>query len=248
MNRAKAAATGLSSTSHAKKVALADGWDKPFSSDNMICGYTAKQFQLAGVADGSNSLGTYEDYSPAGNNLAIAGGIVYREAGLNSLPTLDFSNGNLYASSLKPTTGEIEVFMVLETESTGNIYGPMACSAVSRTSRNHYTYVGGQVYMSFFNNARFATAGLGNVDIDPHILNVYNTGTNLTVRINDSTIINQAATWDESDIFTIGNGGSDRNAAINYDGRISEIIIFDQVLSSEQRTLVKNYLTTEWSL
>src|SRR5690554_7689210 len=113
------------------------------------------------------------------------------------------------------------------------------------SSQDHYPYTDNVIYSGFGRNLRFGVGNISStVDLEkPHLLNI-NSGSSFNFRINEIELFN--STGGTSEFST--NAYLGRSAANHFmDGSISEIILFNSVLSDSLRDLTHAYLRHKYA-
>src|SRR5690554_6842332 len=113
------------------------------------------------------------------------------------------------------------------------------------SSQDHYPYTNNVIYSGFGRNLRFGVGNISStVDLEkPHLLNI-NSGSSFNFRINEIELFN--STGGTSEFST--NAYLGRSAANHFmDGSISEIILFNSVLSDSLRDLTHAYLRHKYA-
>src|SRR5690554_2084407 len=113
------------------------------------------------------------------------------------------------------------------------------------SSQDHYPYTDNVIYSGFGRNLRFGVGNISStVDLEkPHLLNI-NSGSSFNFRINEIELFN--STGGTSEFST--NAYLGRSAANHFmDGSISEIILFNSVLSDSLRDLTHAYLCHKYA-
>lgn len=179
---------------------------------------------------------------------------VYNATGLNSLPTVNFQFG------IDGTTADVlempdfltgltsgEIFFVLKTENDpggGGSQGNLL-NFDGITSAVYYPFVNGDTYLNFISDTRQATGNPTLALTTAHILNMQSASGNFTVNINDT----EQFTTGTNTVATTATPLLGGYSALNtFDGYISEVIMFNRVLTAPERTQIKDYLKAKWSL
>jgi hypothetical protein len=211
---------------------------------------------VSSITTSDSLVSVWADLSGSNNatNTTVVEQPVYKLTGLNSLPTIQYKYDVVadnrdyhylpdFISSL--TSGEI--FYVTKTlnDPTANrdILGIALMDSGSST--NYYPFTDGGVYMAFLCTAR-KTCGNPALDLTtPHILNMRSASNSWTLDIN---ITQQYTTATNTVLATKVPKIGGRGVGASYDGFISEVIMFNRVLTATERTQVKNYLKPKWQL
>lgn len=214
----------------------------------------------AGVTvDGSNNVVTWADQSGNGNNWAQNAGTVQLISNAqNGLPVVRSgtagSPNNLSTSAFIFGTQEAEVFVIIKanTISSDTNY---AWSGFGNDGSllNHYGYTGGtEIYEVFGNSIRQGPNTVPNSGNALRAYGIYNvssgTGANNYILRLNGTQIDIARTgnpaWHNTTFWLFAGIF---NQSFQFQGDIGEVIIYDHVLTSGDRTSIYNYLQNRWN-
>ena len=165
--------------------------------------------------------------------------------GINSLKSLDWGSSqhsNYLRSTDSTTTAIGEVYAVVD----GAFGGSFSTYAglMSGTGGSSWYFLGfsgawtaagtnlNQVFINGSATNRVSSDPFSSPSIDSPAI----------IRVNNST----SATFNLTDGFEIGNDRD--NASRGWFGLVGEYIVYSSVLSSDQRSLVMNYLATKWNV
>lgn len=170
--------------------------------------------------------------------------VVYRSDGIGKIPSLQFtSSGNLSLTSLtsghsniatvfavlSPTLAPVDTMTFLDSQDTSSDNGlGINSSSFTVDSVSDYSL-----------SATFQES-------EKYVLGIY-LNDNSQLFLND---VNFSTTTATSGItgFNGLNVGTNRNGANNFTGLISEIIIYDKLLTSDERRLVMSYLAKKYKI
>jgi hypothetical protein len=205
--------------------------------------------------DGSDRVSQWNDKSGNGNNATAAGGArpTYASAGMNSKPTLGFtaSQSMNVADSATLDYSKISVFVVYRRDTDTGTTQTFIHKYASASTKEWQLQVATDD--SFLFNASVdgsATSVAKNTGIpatvaNPYIIDFKYDGGGCTFRANNGTASYNtlASVFNGTSVLTIGRNTSS-------DGRcsISEVIIYNRLLSATQRAEVLNYLATKWAI
>jgi hypothetical protein len=164
--------------------------------------------------------------------------------GINSLNCLNWGSSqhaNFLTNSDSTTTAIGEVYVVVDGAFGGGF--PSYAGLMTGTGGSSWYFLGvnsswtasgtgfNQVFINGGTN-RFSTSAFSSPSIDSPAI----------IRVNNST----SATFNATDGFRIGNDRD--NANRGWFGLVGEYIVYSSVLSSENRTLVMDYLADKWDI
>lgn len=199
----------------------------------------------AGTISGSDGdlISTWADSSGNGNDAAQATSgfrptLQTNEA--NGLPVVRFDGSNdrlkTAAFSAALTASTIFIFG----KGTGTSVTTRFIDGLTSGTRQHMLYVGGQYWM-------FAGVDLhgGSADTNFHAMTSTFNGASSALYVDGLLIASGSAGTQDMDGAIIGN---DYSETAPHAGDIAEVIIYNSVLSSEDRASVEAYLATKYAL
>lgn len=183
----------------------------------------------------------------------------YKTNQVNGLPSLRFTHdGNATTQTNTTYTGpnfltsytEGEVFVVIKAAAdpaTSNLKGSYALFGTD-INVAHYPFTDGTIYDDFGSNVRKNT---GNPATNLASWNLYNISTKANSWVNRingtqfySTTSNTVA-WSTAPQFG-GNANTDGDSG--FDGDIAEVIFYNRVLNSSERSNVRNYISAKYGV
>jgi len=217
----------------------------PMPTTGMICWLKADA--IIGKVDG-NTVTTWADSSPGAGFPATAGANapIYKTPVLNGLPVIRFAtNTSMTLPSLSALSAG-EVFIVVKAAAASALW------SLGSTAGNWYPYsnLSGQVYETFGQaSTRFNFAPTMAVNVF-RLYNVWSVSTATDcLHANLDTVTQYTANTN-----TVGFPASPPTLGYNvnsnsyFNGDIAEIIIYNQKLSSADRTTVQNCLQAKYAL
>ena len=209
------------------------------------------------IQDGSNISAWYDinPYSIVSQHNTLSrspsSAITYLENGINNLPSIEFhgqSNGNLTLDNLKQgDLKEATLFFVL----SANAYNLTFFDSFFGRNATFYSYVasqlslnaGLQAWTSTSSNTIYFTLN------KKHILVSYLKGSESRFYFDNTDDVVGGATINPGNNSISGiTLGSKRGGSSPFSGRISEIIIFDRILSKPERKDVMKYLSKKYDI
>jgi hypothetical protein len=168
--------------------------------------------------------------------------------GINSLKCLDWGSSqhsNFLTNSDSTTTAIGEAYVVVDGAFGGSF--PSFAGLMTGTGGGSWYFLGSTGSSNFqesgtgFDQA-FINGGTTNRFGNSSLFNSPSIDSPAIIRVNNST----SATFNATDGFRVGNDRG--NANRGWFGLVGEYIIYSSVLSSENRTLVMNYLASKWGI
>jgi prepilin-type N-terminal cleavage/methylation domain-containing protein len=169
--------------------------------------------------------------------------VVYRASGINSLPSLQFSaSGRFSLATLYQGKGnEYSVFAVLTPTLT---VGTMTFID---------SYVSGNTNSLSLKASALGISSGSSVDIattfsqgKEYVVGAYMSSSGTAAFVNSVTAITGAGVaMNGFDGFTVG---ANKSGGSNFTGLISEILVFDRILSQRERIMVMSYLSKKYKI
>lgn len=206
---------------------------------------------ITGLNDG-DALATWPDASGNGNDTTqatLGNKPLYKTNIINSLPSVKFDGTDDFMSGTRPAIQPLTKFLVIQPTLNTASQKSYACFCHSGASSFLVARLGTNFWGTFL-----ATS----VDLSSTVALV--SGTNYllenTAAINSTFLYQQGVQKATSATTEQGPGGSTTfglgkdlvNANRQYAGYISEVIVYDTVLSSGNRALVENFLIAKYAL
>lgn len=211
--------------------------------------------------DEDDPVTTWEDISTSGKDATQGTSSrrpIYKESSFNGNPSLEFNPSNLTSlTATLPTvmgdeyTAFAAVYPYTQT-GTGdfNTYGFSIMATTTRYALwlllrqgeiKHYAYSGSTATYGLTSGANVPnnTGSIVTVDATINTINGGNIYLDSSLKLTHTPTNNP---WEGT--FCIGDLRNGRN--IGFDGLIGEIIVYNEVLSTENRTLVEQYLGEKW--
>ncbi len=212
-------------------------------------------FTAANAFDGTNLSGGWLDNNPSKsplNNAVVATKApLYEEDGINSLPTVDFSDGaarlnfssaylnqkdyTIFVVEQKRSTTDLQRFLNLGNSTGVNAFGYSTNTAVNGSTGDHTVAVAGLVGTAY-------TSRIITFLTDTSVENGRRAFVNGTAGdgVSSETAISVGATG------VIGADNSD--GANPYNGYISEVIIYYRALKADERNDIQEYLSKKYGI
>jgi hypothetical protein len=214
--------------------------------------YWFKARDLTGLLN-NDQVPQLTDYSGYNNHFTQGSGInrgLYRVNQINGLPAVQFTAANVQRysrSNFLTTNGEAFFIMKVAEDpavSGGGING-YAGFGTDVTLGVHYPYTDGVIYDSFGTSARKSTVNPTQSLANWHIYNVQSSSGNWTSRINGVDIYttnSNTPAW--ASTLTIGGD----NLGEYLEGMIAEVLVFNNILTAQERQVVLNYLLDTYGI
>jgi hypothetical protein len=204
-----------------------------------------------GIIVSGGNVTQWTDQSGSSYVFTNAGSInaPYVSSGLNSLPSLGSSSVSnsgyfLQTSTLASTImngSACERFMVMQAQSP-QPYGLFSSTFGASGSSTFLPYADGNSYDDFFSNIRKTISGQ-NLST-PSIYDTQSSAGNWTSLVNGTQTFTTSSNTSEapsSPLNLLGNAG-------NWSGLLSEVIVYNRILSPTENTQVTNYLSSRYNI
>lgn len=191
----------------------------------------------------------------------------YSATGFNSFPCMDFDGVNDIIQSTEAAVYNVfnavtgyTIFYVANHDVADSSNAVFGCGNTGVVNTSHTKYwgtnvTGNGVYIAQARDAASAAINVessgGLADINNNIFEWFQSGSAVSLKVNglgkDPNIAAQALGVVSANASAIGARPSSVANAF-HDGKVAEIIIYNSELSAANRTLVRNYLATKWSI
>jgi hypothetical protein len=208
-----------------------------------------------------SSITTWYDKSGYARNATSASSNVYNSTGLNSKPAITINtastNYQWLNGSVPITTNTISVFVIMSMNSTntgvaGRIIG-FSQPGVHDWDNNNYFGLNRNNGTNIipYRNGVYSNSSFTSFSV-PYLCECWFDGTNVnsTVQKGASTSISSVASSGNFNItsFAIGNDSTFIDGTGQFNGFISEILVYNTSLSQTDRQKVEGYLSWKWGL
>jgi len=209
-------------------------------------------------ANGS-SLTTWYDKSGYNRNATSASSNIYNTTGLNNKPAITISmTSNQWLNGPVPiTTNTATVFVIMSMNSNAGFAGRIISFSQPGVhdwnNNNSFTFIrnGGSNVIIIYKNGTYSSSSFPSYSV-PYLCECWLDGTNAnsTVQIGNSTSISSVSSSGNFNItsFAIGNDSTFTDPVGQFDGFISEILVYNTSLSLSDRQKVEGYLSWKWGL
>ena len=113
---------------------------------------------------------------------------------------------------------------------------------------SHYTYLDGNIYDTSMTTSRKTVGNPSPNLTNFHLYNVSATSNSWTARLNKTQLFTTATNTFSQEERTIGRSVGSNAVFYYFNGDISELIVYNSVLSANDRTSIENYLYQKWGL
>ncbi len=164
----------------------------------------------------------------------------YKTSVFGSLSGVDFVTDDFLKSSLFTVNQPDTIFMVLDVDTVTDAIMFDAPFGGTRQV----------LLMSAADWLHYATnsVGGGAPDTNPHILISTMTGASSKLRVDGGADVSGAANPGTNALGGVQLGIETNGAALPFDGRIAEVLVYDSALSTANIDRVGNYLGTKWGI
>ncbi|NBY40133.1 MAG: hypothetical protein EBQ66_04350, partial [Flavobacteriia bacterium] len=214
-------------------------------------------FNNLSIPSNGSTITTWYDKSGANRNAVASTGITYNISGLNSKPALTFANTQSLFGSVPITGNTMTIFAICALSSSSQLAGRIISLASPNTddwSNNSYMNFGRDTQKSILptrnNIVTYLQTAPPNYST-PYLFECWYDGSYqyATAQLGASTAITSSATSGNFNIsaFSIG---TDIKSQYNgwFGGFMSEIIVYNTCLTTDQRQQVEGYLSWKWGL
>ncbi|MFT6106337.1 MAG: prepilin-type N-terminal cleavage/methylation domain-containing protein [Rickettsiales bacterium] len=228
-----------------------------------------QSFDVPNVENGQ-SISTWFDLSPEGNNSVIGNAPTYTSDEIRGLPALRFDGVNDYMESILPLTlisNQLQIFLVCRRGGSFPVIDDVSPDADISTSalvldggngngddKSGIKYVivgkegaGGNLTTSR-NDTDLSTASHPGIGVS-YIQSTRFDGSNNIVHLNgvEQAFVNSTGDFNVGRIL-IGARYFDNSVQLFYNGSIAEIIVFDRPLNNNERMDIEQYLSRKWDI
>jgi hypothetical protein len=202
---------------------------------------------------GSN-VTTWADKSGTGGTGTASGTVTYVSNAVNGRPALSFTGvSNSYIRGSVSNTGTtFTCFAVATLNTGGNDQRILSLGAVGSVDYNSASYAAAIVrfgtsnaFYTYRNNS--GTSTLNVTYGTPFLVGSLYDGTNKALFVNGSGTSNASTGSFAISNYQIGASFTEE-ATLNYNGYISEVLVFNSALTTTQRQEVEAYLARKWGL
>lgn len=236
--------------------------NKTFLTQRFVAGMPALSLWLDAAKDSSfefsssNKIKTWKDSSPNTNNVAqnnINLQPTYTTNVLNGLPSVSFSSGNYLSIPTNTYTSltNLNLFMVLNVSSKSP-NNPSPFSLYSKLtfylSSSGIPYVTNESAWTYNGSADFVGNSVKTPKDQFILVNLIIRGNSQTISINGVSGNSKNCKFSGDRNLNLHIGYSGYNSNDNYVGFISEVLVCNTELSSQQIQLAEGYLAWKWGL
>ena len=196
------------------------------------------------------TISTWKDKSGLGCNATATGTPTIISTGLNGQPTMDFNGSSWFAGLTANTSATMTTFIVLQHPVVTAASYIRFLSMAPATAQDQD--VGGLV--AEITGGQTIVVANGNAGADfpqpnntPYIMDFQANGTNLTAYLNGTAYVGNPSTTNFN-ITRYRIGAMVTNNTNVYTGKISEVIVFREALTTDQRKTIEYYLGQKWGL
>jgi hypothetical protein len=196
-----------------------------------------------------SSVTQWKDKSGLGYNATVHNGsATYNSTGFNTLPAVQINSGGFIASSPSGTFNNGITFFVVF-QKNGASLGQYAEGIIAKTNNNIPAPI------DMYGNTRLTS---GNYTI-PSVFNITTaTGLNLLVStvnsaswyeyVNGNLSFTSNSTNSFSDTVSNIYVGTRADKAINFLGVVAEVIVYNRILTTNERQNIEGYLAAKWNI
>ena len=213
-------------------------------------------------ANNNDSIPTWDDHSGNDHDATSDCAGIYKSSGINNLPAIEFngSSTNYYLTTTQAIGNAATIFAVCQFDNLNQPWNDYDYIinlgagnttknvSISRTSSDYFE--GADLYYSYTKNAgQVGPALLGDTAL---LINTLHPGDNthyLYLGGQSQTVEQYTKTLDLNDDINIGRW-TDTTSAYGYwlKGKISELIVFDEGITTTERIIIQNYLSSKWGI
>ena len=209
-------------------------------------------FNSGGITNGT-TITTWNDKSGVGQSITVAGTPVWNSTTLNSSPSVNLTNGRfsgVFTNTLSNFTFTAFIITSLNSYPTGGY----PCLAFQNTPSGSFLRV--LDYAGAFRYYNFLTGGFGlstTASLTTPFLwsTTYNGSTSAYLYYNGSNTANSTAASSpgcNAAYFYLGTEPGDIPGVNSWPGYVSEVVVYNSVLTQTARQQVEGYLAQKWGL
>lgn len=177
------------------------------------------------------------------------GDVIYREDGINELPTIDFASSGKFdlSSFYQGSSVQLTVFLVFQPTTT--LFASFTTLIDSHSSGSTSSISVNQNSINL-NAGTSATTGTSvNFDVGSnYVASIYFNSGSSKVYVNDAETAIGSSMNPNTNSLTGLTVGTDKSASNAFTGYISELIIFNRPLGKEERKDVMKYLSSKYDI
>jgi hypothetical protein len=174
--------------------------------------------------------------------------VIYQQSGINRLPSISFNGtGGISVSSFyQGKSTQNTIFFVSSPYSLSNTPAPI--DSGNSLTATPISYLSNGIRLYAGNNADFATSGCCSTN-SSYIIAAYFNRTSSKAYINDAkTMVGGVVGSPGSNLMDGLTIGTDRNGSFQFTGLVSEVIIYNRPLETQERKDVMNYLSQKYGI
>ena len=209
-------------------------------------------FNSGGITNGT-TITQWNDKSGVGQSITVAGTPVWNSTTLNSSPSVNLTNGRfsgVFTNTLSNFTFTAFIITSLNSYPTGGY----PCLAFQNTPSGTFLRV--LDYAGAFRYLSFLTGGFGvttTASLSTPFLwsTTYNGSTSAYLYYNGSNTANSTSASSpgcNAAYFYLGTEPGDIPGVNSWPGYVSEVVVYNTVLTQTQRQQVEGYLAQKWGL
>ena len=171
-----------------------------------------------------------------------------RDATIGDRPAVRFTGASgqlITAAAFASAFTAAEMFVVLRNVTEATSAGFMGGAWGTSGSAQHYPFSDGQVYEPWGTTIRHTLGNPTPSLLDPHLYNVRTAPGSYVAEINGAPFYSSASNTVGFGAGTVGFGF---NSFFYFDGVIAEFVMYNRVLTADERLDVEDYLQTKWGL
>jgi len=174
--------------------------------------------------------------------------VIYQQSGINRLPSISFNgSGRISVSSFyQGKSAQNTIFFVSSPYSLSN--APTPVDSGNSFTATPISYLSNGIRLYAGNNADFTTSGCCLTN-SSYIIAAYFNRTSSKAYINDAkTMVGGVVGSPGSNLMDGLTIGTDRNGSFQFTGLVSEVIIYNRPLETQERKDVINYLSQKYGI
>lgn len=174
--------------------------------------------------------------------------VIYQQSGINRLPSISFNgSGRISVSSFyQGTSTQNTIFFVSSPYSLSN--APIPIDSGNSFTATPISYLSNGIRLYAGNNADFTTSGCCSTNSN-YIIAAYFNRTSSKAYINDAkTMVGGVVGSPGSNLMDGLTIGTDRIGSYPFIGLVSEVIIYNRPLETQERKDVMNYLSQKYGI
>ena len=214
----------------------------------------SSSFNSGSISTG-NTITSWSDKSGKNQSITVGGSPVWNSTTLNNSPSVNTTNGRFSGSFSTPLSSFTNTTFVV-TSLTSYPTGGYPCVAFQNTtSAGAYflrilDYAGGYRFIAFFSSLGLTATQTASLATPFLWTTTYGGSTSASLNVNGGSSISATfvSPGSSAAYFYVGTEQADVPNVNTWPGYVSEVIVYNSVLSATQQQQVESYLAQKWGI